>query len=156
MANNLCLHSFPDPVCHFVAPWWPFRIFWRWYHVLIEGVLGSKNLFSESRSEWPITYVYTPFQTPSAICGPLVAISDFLKVNIRCCVQHCKIPWQNSHLFSGCRTSAGFGPLAAISEYEVKIQNAISAWVSLTSTPACFCIIHIEAKWQSISFIALH
>ena len=37
---------------------------------LIEGVLGSKNLFSESCSEWPITYVYTPFQTPSAILWP--------------------------------------------------------------------------------------
>ena len=34
--------------------------------ILIEGVLGSKNLFSESGSKWPIT----PFQTPLAILGP--------------------------------------------------------------------------------------
>ena len=66
MANNICLHSFPDPVGHFGAPWRPFWIF----GVLIEGMMESKNLFSESCSEWPITYVYTPFQTPSAILWP--------------------------------------------------------------------------------------
>ena len=70
--NNLGFN--PDSVRHLGAPWWPFQIFWRWYHVLIEGVLGSKNLFSESCSEWPITYVYTPFQTPSAILWPPSAI----------------------------------------------------------------------------------
>ena len=37
---------------------------------LIEGVLGSKNLFSKSGSKWPITQGWTPFQTPSAILGP--------------------------------------------------------------------------------------
>ena len=37
---------------------------------LIEGVLGSKNLFSESCLKWPITLGWTPFQTPSAILGP--------------------------------------------------------------------------------------
>ena len=42
--NNLGLESFPDPVGHFGAPWRPFWIF----QVLIEGVLGSKNLFSKS------------------------------------------------------------------------------------------------------------
>ena len=36
---------------------------------LIEGVLGSKNLFSESCLKWPITLGWTPFQTPSAILG---------------------------------------------------------------------------------------
>ena len=35
---------FPDPVGHFEAPWWPFWIF----EVLIEGMIESKNLFSES------------------------------------------------------------------------------------------------------------
>ena len=34
----------PDPVDHFEAPWWPFWIF----EVLIEGMIESKNLFSES------------------------------------------------------------------------------------------------------------
>ena len=37
---------------------------------LIEGVLVSKNLFSESCLKWPITLGWTPFQTPSAILGP--------------------------------------------------------------------------------------
>ena len=37
---------------------------------LIEGVLGSKNLFSESWSDRPITLRWTPFQTPSAIFWP--------------------------------------------------------------------------------------
>ena len=37
---------------------------------LIEGVLGSKNLFSESWPERPKSSGYTPFQTPSAILGP--------------------------------------------------------------------------------------
>ena len=43
MANNLGLEPFPDPVGHFEAPWWPFWIF----EVLIEGMVESKNLFSE-------------------------------------------------------------------------------------------------------------
>ena len=37
---------------------------------LIDGVLGSKNLFSESCLERPKTKGYTPFQTLSAILGP--------------------------------------------------------------------------------------
>ena len=37
---------------------------------LIEGVLGSKNLFSESCLERPKIQGQTPFQTPSAILGP--------------------------------------------------------------------------------------
>ena len=37
---------------------------------LIEGVLRSKNLFSESCLECPKTWGLTPFQTPSAILGP--------------------------------------------------------------------------------------
>ena len=36
---------------------------------LIEGVLGSKNLFSKSGSKWPITWGYTPFLTLLAILG---------------------------------------------------------------------------------------
>ena len=36
---------------------------------LIEGVLRSKNLFSKSGSEHPITWDWTPFQAPSAILG---------------------------------------------------------------------------------------
>ena len=38
---------------------------------LIEGVLGSKNLFCESCLKCPKTQGQTPFQTPSAILGPL-------------------------------------------------------------------------------------
>ena len=37
---------------------------------LIEGALGSKNLFSKSCLECPKTYGLTPFQFPSAILGP--------------------------------------------------------------------------------------
>ena len=37
---------------------------------LIEGVLSSKNLFSESWSKHPITKDWTPFKTQSAILGP--------------------------------------------------------------------------------------
>ena len=44
MANNLGLDPFPDPVGHFGAPWQPFWIF----EVLLEGMMESKNLFSES------------------------------------------------------------------------------------------------------------
>ena len=44
MANNLGLDPFPEPVGHFGAPWRPFWIF----EVLIEGMMESKNLFSES------------------------------------------------------------------------------------------------------------
>ena len=44
---------------------------------LIEGVLRSKNLFSESLSERPITKDWTPFQTPSAIIGPPVGHFGF-------------------------------------------------------------------------------
>merc|ERR1712208_38932 len=36
---------------------------------LIEGVLGSKNLFRESCLKCPITQGWTPFQTPSTILG---------------------------------------------------------------------------------------
>ena len=41
--KKLGVDPFPDPGGHFGAPWRPFWIF----EVLIEGVLGSKNLFSE-------------------------------------------------------------------------------------------------------------
>ena len=41
---------------------------------LIEGVLRSKNLFSESGQEHPKYKRKTSFQTPSTILGPLVAI----------------------------------------------------------------------------------
>ena len=44
-------YTFPDPVGHFGAPWWPFWIF----EVLIEGMIKSKNLFSESCSGSPLT-----------------------------------------------------------------------------------------------------
>ena len=37
---------------------------------LIEGVLGSKNLFCKSYLEYPKTQGQTPFQTLSAILGP--------------------------------------------------------------------------------------
>ena len=63
MANNLGLDPFPDPVGHFEAPWWPFYIF----EVLKEGMIESKNLFSESWSEGPITEGLTYIRTPSAI-----------------------------------------------------------------------------------------
>ena len=42
--KNLGVNHFPDPFGHFEAPWWPFWIF----EVLIEGMIESKNLFSES------------------------------------------------------------------------------------------------------------
>ena len=42
--KNLGVDHFPDPVGHFEAPWQPFWIF----EVLIEGMMKSKNLFSES------------------------------------------------------------------------------------------------------------
>ena len=63
MANNLGLNPFPDPVDHFGAPWRPFLIF----EVLIEGMMDSKNLFSESWWEGPITYGLTYFGTLSGI-----------------------------------------------------------------------------------------
>ena len=44
MANNLGLDPFPDPIGHFGAPWRPFWIF----QDLLEGMMESKNLFSES------------------------------------------------------------------------------------------------------------
>ena len=47
--NDIELDPFPDPVSHFGAPWRPFWIF----QFLIEGVLGSKNLFSKSCLKWP-------------------------------------------------------------------------------------------------------
>ena len=61
--NNLGVDPFPDSVCHFGAPWQPFWIF----EILIEGLMESKNLFSESWSEGQITKGLTSFQTPSAI-----------------------------------------------------------------------------------------
>ena len=54
---------FPDPVGHFEAPWWPFWIF----EVLIEGMIESKNLFSESWLEGTKTKGLTYSQTLSAI-----------------------------------------------------------------------------------------
>ena len=42
--QNLGVHPFPDPIGHLGAPWRPFWIF----EVLIEGMIESKNLFSES------------------------------------------------------------------------------------------------------------
>ena len=42
--KSLGVDPFPDPVGHFGAPWQPFWIF----EVLIEGMIGSKNLFSKS------------------------------------------------------------------------------------------------------------
>ena len=42
--KNLGINTFPDPVSHFGAPWRPFWIF----EVLIEGMIESKNLISES------------------------------------------------------------------------------------------------------------
>ena len=53
--NNLGLDPFPDPVGHSVAPWRPFLDFAGGSMFLIEGVLGSKNLFCESCLKWPIT-----------------------------------------------------------------------------------------------------
>ena len=60
--QNLGVDTFPDPVSQFGAPRQPF---WIWISVkmkdspsstfLIEGVLGSKNLFSESGRERPKT-----------------------------------------------------------------------------------------------------
>ena len=42
--NNLGVDHLQDLVGHFGAPWRPFWIF----EVLIEGMIESKNLFSES------------------------------------------------------------------------------------------------------------
>ena len=42
--NNLWYDLLPDPIGHFGAPWQPFWIF----EVLKEGMIESKNLFSES------------------------------------------------------------------------------------------------------------
>ena len=56
-------HHYFFPPVFFFSPSSPF---------LIEGVLGSKNLFSESDSKCPITQGQTPFKTPSAM-----AILDF-------------------------------------------------------------------------------
>ena len=47
------VHPFPDPVGHFVTPWWPFWIF----EVLTEGMIESKNLFSESYSGGPMSNI---------------------------------------------------------------------------------------------------
>ena len=44
LCQNLGVDHFLDNVGHFEAPWWPFWIF----EVLIEGVMESKNLYSES------------------------------------------------------------------------------------------------------------
>ena len=77
MAKNLGFDPFPDPVGHFWATWRPFwiqqavsecprrrqaGIFFTFSlfsplsrPFLIEGVLGSKNLFSQSGWKWPIT-----------------------------------------------------------------------------------------------------
>ena len=49
--RNLGVHHFPDPVGYFGAPW---RLFWI-FEAFIEGMIESKNLFSESWSEGPIT-----------------------------------------------------------------------------------------------------
>ena len=49
--KNLGVHAVSDPVGHFGAPWRPFWIF----EVLEEGMIESKNLFSESCSGGPIT-----------------------------------------------------------------------------------------------------
>ena len=46
---------------------------------LIEGVLGSKNLFCESGREHPKTKGFTPFQPPSAILGPPGGHFGFLR-----------------------------------------------------------------------------
>ena len=54
-AINLGLEPFPDPVGHFVAPLAAIFDFAGNSMFLIEGVLGSKNLFSESCLKWPIT-----------------------------------------------------------------------------------------------------
>ena len=46
---------------------------------LIKGVLGSKNLFSESWSKCPINKDWALFQTPSAILGPPGGHFGFLR-----------------------------------------------------------------------------
>ena len=46
LGHPVGVDPFPDPVSHFAAPWRPFSIF----EVLIEGMIESKNFFSES---WP-------------------------------------------------------------------------------------------------------
>ena len=61
--KNLGGDHFPDTVGHFWAPWWPFWIF----EVPIEGIIESKNLFSESCSGGPITKDLGYFQTLLAI-----------------------------------------------------------------------------------------
>ena len=62
--KNLGVDTFPDPVVHFGAPWWPFWIF----EVPIEEII-KKNFRRNLR--------LASFQTPSAILGPLVAILNF-------------------------------------------------------------------------------
>ena len=61
--KNQGLDPFSDPIDHFGAPWWPFMIF----EVLIERMIESKHLFSESWSECPITEGLNSFQTLSVI-----------------------------------------------------------------------------------------
>ena len=71
MAYNLVFDPFPDLVGPFWGLWWPFWILrpliGRTF--LIEGVLRSKNLFSEKGSKWadPVGNFF----------GPLAAILDF-------------------------------------------------------------------------------
>ena len=36
--KNLSVHPFPDPVCHFWAPWWPFWMF----EALKKGMIESR------------------------------------------------------------------------------------------------------------------
>ena len=60
--------GFSPPLFSFFFP--PFFPFPPSRPFLIEGVLGSKNLFSESCLGCPKTQGKTPFQTPSALLGP--------------------------------------------------------------------------------------
>ena len=41
--KNIGVEHFPDPVCHFEVPLWPFWIF----EVLIEGMIESKTYFAK-------------------------------------------------------------------------------------------------------------
>ena len=61
--KNLRVVPSPDPIGHFGTPWRPFWIF----ETVIEGMIESKNLFSESLSVGPITYGLFHFHTPSAM-----------------------------------------------------------------------------------------
>ena len=61
--KNLDVHTFPDPIGHFWAPWRPFWIF----EVLVEGIIESKNLFSKSWYEGLLPQGLTYFQTTLAI-----------------------------------------------------------------------------------------